>query len=213
MVLPCQDRQPVPGADRTAEGKRPPVSVPAPEKRRSMLSPLPSAVGPRSVSVPELEPADPWPRVSVPAIPDSIPRDLAFRAALAIWDEGPAIVSRLGMTRADVKRYRWSLLAGEPEFNRFVERMSFRYGLRYNQLAWIARNLCDREILCDHLGLRITGRLFTKDGDRFPIKTGIARVVEQSCTCGLRCGVMAGVSDADNIRNHRRYIRIIIRKA
>src|SRR5262249_27055376 len=33
-----------------------------------------------------------------------------------------------------------------------------------------------------------------------PIKIGIARGVDQICTCGLRCGVCSGVSDPEHIR-------------
>jgi hypothetical protein len=104
------------------------------------------------------------------------------------------------MKPADVKRKRWALLAGEAEFYRFVDGVTRRYRISFKQLVWIAGNLCDREILCDYLGLRVTGRLLTKDGDRFPIKTGIARGVDQICTCGLRCSFASGVSDPDHIR-------------
>jgi hypothetical protein len=104
------------------------------------------------------------------------------------------------MERADVKRMRWALLADEVEFNRFVERVTLRYRIGFRQLVWIARNLCHQDILCDYLGLRVTGRLLTKDGDRFPIKTGTARVVDQICTCGLRCSVLSGTSDPDDLR-------------
>jgi hypothetical protein len=178
------------------------VSVPKPDLRDSRLDSAPPAVEPRLVSVPEPAPKakDPWPCVSVPPIPASIPRDRAFRAALDIWDEGPRTLYRLARERADRKKNRWALLAEEPEFYRFVERVTHRYRIDYNQLVWIARSLCDRDILCDHLGLRVTGRLSTKDGDRFPIKIGIARGVDQICSCGLRCGVMGAVSEPDHIR-------------
>jgi hypothetical protein len=125
---------------------------------------------------------------------------MAFRVALDTWDEGPQILVRLQMEPADVKKHRWALLAGEAEFYRFVERVTHRYGIRFNGLAWIARNLCDREILCDYLDLRVTGRVLTRGGNRFPIKTGIARGVDQICTCGLRCSVCSGVSDPEHIR-------------
>jgi hypothetical protein len=201
-LLPCQIRQPMLGTDRPDEGPNPPVSIPKPEIRRSMLGSFPPAVKPRFVSVPEPEPKtkDPWPRVSVPPIPAWIPRDMAFRAALEIWDEGPRTSFRLELERAEVKKMRWALLADEVEFNRFVESVTRRYRISFKQLVWIARNLCDRDILCDYLGLRVTGRLSTKDGARFPLKTGTARVVDQICRCGLRCSVLSGTSDPDNIR-------------
>jgi hypothetical protein len=104
------------------------------------------------------------------------------------------------MDRADVKKYRWALLAGEVEFNRFVERVTRRHRIGFKQLVWIARNLCDREILCDHLGLRVAGRLPARGGDRSPVKAGTARVVDQICTCGLRCSLLCGVDDPENIR-------------
>src|SRR5262249_21906434 len=161
---------------------------------------VPPVVEPRLESVLEPRPKaeDPWAPVSVPRIPASIPRDRAFRVALDIWDEGPRTLFRLTRERADRQKYKQALLAYEPQLHRFVERVTRRHRVDYNQLVWIARSLCDRDILCDHLGLRVTGRLTTKDGDRFPIKTGIARGVDQICSCGLRCGVMSGVSDPDH---------------
>jgi hypothetical protein len=161
-----------------------------------MLGSVPPAVEPRFVCVPEPETKnkDPWPRVSVPRIPASIPRDVAFRVALDIWDQGPKTLFRLGMHRPLKKRAGFE---GEDEFYRFVVGVIRRYRIYIDQVVWIATNLCDREILCDYLGLRVTSQQMDMTD---PLRPGTARVAAELCSCGLECSLSDSVTDPDRLR-------------
>ena len=77
--------------------------------------------------------------------------------------------------------------------NRRFRQVARRQGLTDSQLDWVANHLCDRDLLCDYLGLSIQGRLMSKSGGRVLIKTGLARTVEQICTCGFYCTRLTGV--------------------
>ncbi len=125
-LLPCQTRHSVRGSD-----------PPAGEPKHS-----------KSVAKPEGQKLRP--RVAFPKIPASIPTDVAWRAALDIWDEGPEVFSGYGFGRK-----RRDLDLAHAEINRRFRQVARRHGLTDSQLDWVANHLCNRDLLCDYLGLSI----------------------------------------------------------